>query len=94
MVMEGSILDMPDQSFLYKDCRYFAFVFNLLMHPGFLLPFPATLIPIRAILHGFNIKSVFSVLLVCMSEIVCFCVLYFSVILLELNVAIVHYTVS
>lgn len=63
--MEGSILDMPDQSFLYKDTCYFAFVFNLFMHPGFLLSFPATLIPVRAILDGFNIRSVFSVLLVC-----------------------------
>lgn len=92
--MGSSILDMPDQSFLYKGCCYFAFVFSLLMHPGFLLSFPATLIPIRAILDGFNIRSVFSVLLVYMSETVRFCVLYFSVMLRELSVAIVHYTIS
>ena len=72
--MEGSILDMFDQSFLYKDCCYFAFVFNLLMHPGFLLSFAVTLIPLKAIVDGFNIRAVFSVLLVCMTEIVCFCV--------------------
>lgn len=93
-MMEGSILDMPDQSFSYRDCCYFAFVFSLFMHPGFLLSFPATLIPVRAILRGFNIRSVFSVSLVCMSEIVPFCALYFSVMLLELNVAIVRYTIS
>lgn len=64
------------------------------MHSGFLLPFLTTLIPDRAILGGFSIKAVFSVSLMCMPEIVCFCVLYFSVMLLELNVAIVHYNVN
>lgn len=64
------------------------------MHPVFLFSFPATLIPIRAILDGLKTRSVFSVLLVCMSEMVHFCVLYFCVMLLELNVAIVHYTIS
>lgn len=91
--MEGSILNMPDQSLLDKDCCYFAFVFNLLMHPGSLLSFPVTLIPARAILDGFNIRSVF-----CLASVYVrnrfFSVLYFSVMLLELNVAIVHYTVS
>lgn len=85
---------MPDQSYLYKNWYYFAFVFDLLMHSGFLLPFLMTLIPVTAILCGFSIKAVFSVSLMYVPEIVCFCVLYFSVILLELNVAIVHYNVN
>jgi len=79
---------------LVQILGYFAFLFNLLMHPDFLLFFPATRIPIRAMLDGFNIRSVFSVLLVCLSKIVRFCVLYFSVMLLELSVAIVYYIVS
>lgn len=69
-------------------------LYSVLIHPAFLLSFPATLTPLRAILDGFTIRSVFSCLLVCMSEIVHFCVLYFSVMLLDLKFAIVHYTVS
>lgn len=36
MVMEGSISGVLEQSFLYKDCCYFAFEFHPVMHPGFI----------------------------------------------------------
>lgn len=67
-VMEGSMSGVLEQSFLYKDCCYFTFVFHLVMHPGFI--FSSNSNSTRAILDGFSIRSVFS--LVCMSEVVCF----------------------
>lgn len=89
MVMEDSISGVLEQSFLYKECCYFVFVLHLVAHPGFV--FSSSSSSTRAILDGFNLRSVFSP--VCVRSCL-FYVLYFSVMLLELNVAIVYYIIK